>query len=252
MSLPWRTYGASMAHPWRKPVEHSRVSGEKTDFIRRPSQHAARMNHGRNITRAILKTIARGEDRSPLFWWMVENHDRIAASSRGRISWKGVCSEAAARGLTDANGNPPSMRTARETWRKARSLVAAEREREATTPRRVGATPPSRLPKDWKPEAFRLQASTQAPPAARSSPPAFGPGLPVAGPMETSGAGADPMSKEARAALVPAGMPAWTAPQGDFVKPDQSPQVQAKLLRLEAQFRQADRYFGPPMKRREE
>jgi len=151
-------------------------------------------------------------------------------------------------GVTTREGGTPTVKAVSKAWQS----VCRDIKELTEAPRRVGATPPSRLPKDWKPEAFRLQTSTQAPPAARSSPPALGPGLSVAGPMDTSRAGADPMSKEARAALVPAGMPAWTAPQGDFVKPDQSPQVQAKLLRLEAQFRQADRYLGPPMKRREE
>jgi hypothetical protein len=114
------------------------------------------MTQSRGTTKAILRTIARGENRSTLFWWMVDNHDRIEAAAGRRIHWKGFCAEAAARGLTDATGKAPTERTARETWYKARLEIAAAREREAaaSATRRVGRKPPSRLPKDWRPAAF--------------------------------------------------------------------------------------------------
>jgi hypothetical protein len=59
------------------------------------------------------------------------------------------------------------------------------------------------------------------------------------------------MSKEARLALVPPGMPAWTAPEGRFVDPNDPPDVQQEFLKLEATLRQVDRYLGPPIKRRD-
>ena len=71
-------------------------------------------------------------------------------------------------------------------------------------------------------------------------------------PSGVPGVDYDPMSKEARLALVPPGMPDWTAPRGDFVRPDQPPEVQAKLLKAEARMRQMDRHFGPPIKGRGE
>jgi hypothetical protein len=45
-------------------------------------------------------------------------------------------------------------------------------------------------------------------------------------------------------------MQAAPAAQGVFIDPDDPPEVQEKLLKLEAQLRRADRYLGPPMKRR--
>ena len=123
------------------------------------------MNQGRNANKAILKTIARGEDRSPLFWWMVENHDRISAAAGRRIHWKGVCAEAAAHGLTDAEGKSPSEATARQTWRRARQAVAEGRQRESAAPSRVGAKPPSRLSKEWRPQELTPAAH---PPAVAS------------------------------------------------------------------------------------
>ena len=76
------------------------------------------MTNGRRQTKAILKAIARGEDRSSLFWWMVEHHDEILAAAEGRrIQWGTFCTEATRLGLTDTKGKPPTTRNARETLR---------------------------------------------------------------------------------------------------------------------------------------
>jgi hypothetical protein len=213
--------------------------------------------YGKSL-RVIVGEISQSGHRSTLFWWLVEHHDEIAAAAIGRrLRWGALCGRFAEAGLADLSGKPASPETARRTWHRARQMVAEARERqtaEAAKPRRAGATPPSRLPKDWMPEAFRQPAVANTtvvalPPFAPAGAPALNT-LPA--PVAPPGAASDPMSKEARSAMVPAGMPAWTAPQGDFVKPDQSPAVQAKLLRLEATFRQADRYLGPPIKRRDD
>jgi len=117
-------------------------------------------------TRALLRTVERSERRSRLFWWFVEHHDEFAAASQhGRIDWIGFCAKAATLGLLDTRGEPPTERNARETWRQARKAVASAREREAARAvqaKRVGAIPPSRLPKDWKPSGFRVPVPAAA------------------------------------------------------------------------------------------
>jgi len=181
----------------------------------------------------MLRSIARGEDRSPLFWWMVDHHDEIVANAGKRIRWKGVCAQAAARGLTDAKGNPPSERTARATWRKARLAVAAARSAEAAkSPARPGSIYPSRIPKDWKPEPFRKLGPAGSGTAVALCAPA----LPVAPASAESG--------------VPATPPAHRTPR--FLgSPDDPPEVQEMWANLEDQFDKEDRWAGGlPVKRR--
>jgi hypothetical protein len=134
-------------------------------------------------TRAVLKLIEHSEERSPLFWWMVEHHDEMIATANGkRIRWAPVCSKLAALGLVDTRGLPPTERNARETWLQARKAVAAARA--AAKPPRP--KPPSRFPKDWSPTVLREQeipvpaylrpAGAQVPPYLR--PPTTQPALP--------------------------------------------------------------------------
>jgi hypothetical protein len=101
-------------------------------------------------TTAILKTVSRSEQRSSLFWWLVEHHDEMIAAAKGkRILWRPFCAKVAALGLTDTKGQPPCERAARETWMQARKEVAASREAAAAQPPRP--VYPSRVDKDWRP-----------------------------------------------------------------------------------------------------
>ena len=105
--------------------------------------------------KAILKEVARGGERSSLFWWLVEHHDEIVAQAVGkRMRWEPLCARFAAHGLRDANGRPPTPRTARETWLQARRTVgqARERKRQADASARPGQTMPSRISPDWRPQ----------------------------------------------------------------------------------------------------
>ncbi|MDE1905042.1 MAG: hypothetical protein KGH75_01145 [Rhodospirillales bacterium] len=106
------------------------------------------MTERRRDTKAILQTIARSELRSPLFHWMVKHHDELMEeSARERIDWKNFCAEVARQGITDTQGQPPTIAMARKTWGRVRKAVA-ERRAAAKPPR---PTPPSRFPKDWTP-----------------------------------------------------------------------------------------------------
>jgi hypothetical protein len=103
-------------------------------------------------TRNILMAVERSGEHSSLFYWMVEHHDEmIASSKRKRIKWADFCARAAEKGLTDLTGKPASEPTARQTWLRARRHVAIDRAAEAAkTPMPVH---PSRMSKDWRPSA---------------------------------------------------------------------------------------------------
>jgi hypothetical protein len=120
-------------------------------------------------TKAILKTIERSEQRSTLFWWLVEHHDEmIAAAKKQRILWRTFCAKAAARGLTDTRGQPPTERGARETWMQARKEVAAARSAAAgLPPQKIN---PSRIDKNWRPANAPPPTNQLVPAAAGAHP----------------------------------------------------------------------------------
>ncbi|TRL28499.1 hypothetical protein FM996_18380 [Methylosinus sporium] len=109
-------------------------------------------------TERVLGLIARPANRSALFWWMLENHDRIAEASSGtRMDWRGLCAEFAALGMGDTTGKPVSEANARKTWFRARR--EKQRRDEATRASEAARTAaaevrknyPSRQPTDLRP-----------------------------------------------------------------------------------------------------
>jgi hypothetical protein len=120
--------------------------------------HMARLKRD---SKAILRTLARSKERSPLFWWMVDDHDSILALSGKRIHWPTVCAEATRRGKTDTEGNAPSLANAKKTWQRARKYVAETRAANAAKP--PPAVYPSRISKNWRP-------SNAPPPETQSGP----------------------------------------------------------------------------------
>ena len=104
---------------------------------------------------AVLREISQSSERSTLFWWMVENHRQLKASSQGRrLRWEPLSVIFNELGLTDINGNPAKPNTARQTWLRARHFVAEQEQRSAAT-RRPWSTYPSHMPKDFRPAAFQ-------------------------------------------------------------------------------------------------
>ena len=118
----------------------------------------------KNSVDAMFDRIERPEWRSPLFWWMIEHHDRLLQSRskiRRGVTWSRFCADLAAQGITLADGRAVKPATARITWQRVRKEVArvteesarqlAEQEaRRAADPRR---NMPSRFPKgDYTPQ----------------------------------------------------------------------------------------------------
>lgn len=190
------------------------------------------------LTRALLRTAERSDRRSPLFWWMVDNHDQMLSAARDRpISWDAFAGEAARLGLTDTKGQPPTPRNARETWIQARRAVAKERERqaaEAAKPR-VGAIPPSRIPHDWRPEEV-VVGRTQS--AALTRAPA--PAVPRSGAAGT----ASPADKrDDRDDAFEKEFQAWLRDHRINIPADASPHLWEQYRKAFAEFSHQDRFL---------
>jgi hypothetical protein len=99
--------------------------------------------------REVLPALKRGEERSTLFWWMLDQIDELVAAANGRRPrWGQLCERFASLDLKDGRGCLPSPEAARRTWRHVR-LYAASQEA-AKLPKR--SKPPSRMSPDWRPE----------------------------------------------------------------------------------------------------
>lgn len=95
------------------------------------------------ILHRMLEDVGRPDNRSPLFWWLLENHDGIIAAAAGRrLRWHTLCAHFETLGLTDTTGKPATQRNARETWAQVRREVARLRSGETA----AAATPASPLP----------------------------------------------------------------------------------------------------------
>lgn len=183
--------------------------------------------HGKSL-RAVVREITRSGESSTLFWWLVNHHDEIAEAAEGRrLRWDALCAQFDAAGLTDLKGKTASPATARRTWFRVREMVADARERQAAAaaqPRRVGATPPSRISKDWRPSGFRQSAQPGGQADVRAGSPAVAPA--TWGVQSTR-----------------------SAPQSALISPDDPPEVQEKLLKIEARLQQADWFLGQSKRR---
>ncbi len=114
--------------------------------------------------RTVLREITHSAERSPLFWWMVENHDELAAAAaQRRLRWPRLCARFAELKLTDVTGKVASERTARATWGRARREVALARQRlAAQPPPRPGAKYPSRISPNWRPQVVTTPSALLA------------------------------------------------------------------------------------------
>jgi hypothetical protein len=121
-------------------------------------------------TKMVLERIARPNTRSSLFWWLFEHHDAVMQSAEGRrLDWKGLRATFESEGLTDLDGKPATMRTARMTWWRVRkekaridALRAAER---AERERRAAANPRRDMPSQFRKGEYGPPLATTSPTA---------------------------------------------------------------------------------------
>jgi hypothetical protein len=121
-----------------------------------------------------MEEVARGGDRSTLFWFLVKHHDELLKQAEGkRFRWEALCERFSQHGLTDARGETASPRTARQTWLRARKAVAEAKKRKQASDaaRRPGAVYPSRISPEWRPTVVPPKPISAAPqPPAASDP----------------------------------------------------------------------------------
>ena len=154
------------------------------------------MGKNRTGLGAVLKNVARGPERSPLFYFLYDNHDAIMQAAAGRrIRWEPIQAQVIELGLTDGDNKPPTAERVRQTWFLVRKEVVKQR-----ALRMSGGNRPSlmarakRAPTDWRPPAL---AQSNAPPPSGGvhqdgRPAALPPALPVQpGSPPSSGAAQD-------------------------------------------------------------
>jgi hypothetical protein len=152
---------------------------------------------------AILEEVARGGERSSLFWFLVKHHDELLRQAEGkRLRWHALCERFAQHGLTDARGEVATTKTARQTWLRARKAVAEAKKRKQASDaaRRPGDVFPSRISPDRQPTVVPPRPAVSAQQPAPSS-----------------------------RAIVPSG-------RVSLVDPNDPPHVQAQMAKLEAMF----------------
>lgn len=110
----------------------------------------------------ILKAIARGPERSPLFYYLYDNHDDIVRAAMGRrIRWEPLAASLKDLALLDGAGQPPTPQTTRKTWWKVRKEVLKHRTLRSTGMLPRAAVKPKKPSADWLPPAL---AQSNAPP----------------------------------------------------------------------------------------
>lgn len=141
------------------------------------------MSKSKRALGAILKSIRQGPERSPLFWWMLDNYENLAKAAEGtRIRWEPLRARFAELGLLDGAGKTPSAQNARQTWLSVRQLV--ESREAAARQRGTAGLQPSRLPATWRPPVAQHARPVVQPrypppgtPSPASTPPAAAPEL---------------------------------------------------------------------------
>jgi hypothetical protein len=107
----------------------------------------------------MLSLIGGGWERSALFKFLREHHDRIVERQDGeRMDWQSLCAWFAASGLTNKRGDAPTSSCARKTWYRVRQMVARARARAAAV---VAAREQAQLVEEARREASKEAARAE-------------------------------------------------------------------------------------------
>jgi hypothetical protein len=122
----------------------------------RPAREQAMTKAAKAETSAIMASIARPATRSSLFWWLLDNHAAILESASGRkLDWRRLCTNFRDQGLTDLEGKPPTLRTARMTWWRVRKEHARIETQRAERERLAAANPHRNMPSQFRKGDYR-------------------------------------------------------------------------------------------------
>ena len=132
------------------------------------------MKTKRSGTKAVLRKLDQSADHSPLFHFMVEQHDSmVARANGGRMRWTDLCVTFVQLGLTTREGEPPDERNSRQTWYRVRKHVAQKRAEAARQAARAPAARtllPSASPRERVPIEYPRPQPLPPKPAAPSGP----------------------------------------------------------------------------------
>jgi hypothetical protein len=107
--------------------------------------------------------------RGDIYAWLRTHCQQVAERlAGGMTTWAWIASEMERHGVKGREGETPSANAVLRVWQRVcRDLETLG---ESPTERRVRPKPPSRFPKDWKPEAFLASAAAIVPAASADSP----------------------------------------------------------------------------------
>jgi hypothetical protein len=114
------------------------------------------MSDQKDTLEKLQKALSRPGRRSPLFWWLLEQHDWILENSNAcGVPWNTIAALVAELGLTSLTGKPAGRETLRTTWKRVRRekarIEAARFANEAARSAKAAANPrrnmPSQFPK---------------------------------------------------------------------------------------------------------
>ena len=152
--------------------------------------------------------------------WLRANYNQVTAVlTSGEQSWPSVAEAMARDGVRSRSGGKLTPNAAVKVWRRvSRDVEAAAAAAAAAVPKRKYR---SQMLADWRPGLVPAPASPPSlpPPPPPSPPPPSSPSAPIAGRF-----------------MDPEGLP---------------PSARQMLVELEEQFRRADRYLGPPPRRKD-
>ena len=117
----------------------------------------------------MLSLIGGGWERSALFRYLREHHDRIVERQAGeRMNWSALCGWFMTSGLTNRRGGAPTPSCARKTWYRVRKLVAAQRQKAQEAAERAAQEQAAKEDeRRARREAARAEAARSAADAAR-------------------------------------------------------------------------------------
>ena len=132
---------------------------ENHGAVRKEGRQIAAMSDATHFLNIRQRRVIPYRRHGPIYNWLRAHHDAIAPLFADETAtWAVICQEMLRQGVTSRDGLAPSTRAASKAWQAVVRDVAGEGKRKPETAERVGAVPPSRLPKHWRP------AEVKAPP----------------------------------------------------------------------------------------
>ncbi len=113
-----------------------------------------RMSDGPPTLRIRKKRLIAYRGRGQIYNWLRGHFERVREMiEKGEATWPSLCLEMVRHDVSDRDGGEPTAKAAARVWRRVREDVGD------SPPAYRFKNYPSRMPKDWKPEAFRLPAA---------------------------------------------------------------------------------------------